>query len=191
MQLENIIPEIKKIYKQCEPELTKIIKQCETVVRPLVALLAISYLIYQIHVLPLHVFLSVLLLTLYMFSDIKDRKGQDGLFYAVWAMTISVFILAFLPVPELLMSIIGIADAVFTIRYSAFKIIQLLRGYNGEATGQSSEKPNRKGTPSQTIMDANTPTQADELTNTSNITNRKQEKERRPTCTSPTPTRRL
>ena len=69
-----------------------------------------------------------------MFSDIKDRKGQDGLFYAVWAMTISVFILAFLPVPELLMDALYLADAVFTIRYSVFKIVQFQSGYAGENT---------------------------------------------------------
>ena len=136
MQLENIIPELEKIYKQCEPEIIKIIKQCETVIRPLVALLAISYLIYQIHVLPLYFFLSISILTLHVFSNISEKKGQDGLFYAVWTITISVFILAFLPVPELLMSIVGIADAVFTIRYSALKIIQLLF--------ESSKKPHEK-----------------------------------------------
>ena len=150
--------EIIKIYKQCEPEIIKIIKQCETVIRPLVALLAISYLIYQIHVLPLYFFLSISILTLHIFSNINDKKGQDGLFYAVWTMTISVFILAFLPVPELLMSIVGIADAVFTIRYSAFKIIQLLPRYNGETLGESSNEHHKKNKES-----ANTPIQSPKL----------------------------
>lgn len=160
--------QLEKIYKQYEPVITEVIRKCETVIRPLVALLAISYLIYQIHVLPLYFFLSISILTLHVFSNISDKKGQDGLFYAVWTITISVFILAFLPVPELLMSIVGIADAVFTIRYSAFKITQLLPRYNGETPGESSNKPHKK----EEIT--NTPIQPRELKNATNIINREQ-----------------